>query len=129
MIATAITRATAHPIPTSMPDGLYPNAGEGMLQPWGAKRRSGCWPGKDRVPILVVWGDYPSLWRAMESVSNEVAPRRVVNDDDLTVGESLDRMADIPWHDRDQTRSGDLSRAVNGHLEFALDHLWFAKTL
>src|SRR5580700_7029718 len=32
-------------------------------------------------------------------------------------------MADSRRHDRNQTRSGDLSFAINGHLEFAFDYL------
>src|ERR1700738_2423322 len=31
-------------------------------------------------------------------------------------------MADVCWHDRNQTRSGDPGHAVDGYLEFALDH-------
>jgi hypothetical protein len=54
---------------------------------------------------------------------SEFAPQRIVNDDRPAIGEGLDRMAYITWHDRNQTSSGDLDYAVDGHLELALDHL------
>jgi hypothetical protein len=54
---------------------------------------------------------------------SEWAPQRIVNDDRPAIGEGLDRMAYITCHDRNQTSSGDLDYAVDGHLELALDHL------
>ena len=54
---------------------------------------------------------------------SEIVPRRIVDDDGLAVSESLDRMADVTGHDRNQTWSGDLGHAVDSYLEFALDHL------
>lgn len=91
----------------------------------------------DRLPIRVdltgedhgVCGESHQTQCFGERLS-EVAPRGIVDNDGLTVGESLDRMADVTWHDRDHTRPSDLSHAVDdlshavdGHLESALDHL------
>jgi len=51
------------------------------------------------------------------------APQRIVDDDGSAVGQRFYRMAHITRNDGDQTRSGDLSRAVDGHLKLAFDHL------
>lgn len=53
----------------------------------------------------------------------EIPPQRIVDDDCPAVGEGFDRMPDITRHDGGPACSGDLRYAVNGHLEFALDHL------
>src|ERR1700681_3927991 len=47
----------------------------------------------------------------------------MVHDDGSAVGQRPDRMAGIGRDDRNQSGSGDLSHAVDGDLELALDHL------
>jgi hypothetical protein len=61
--------------------------------------------------------------RLMGALSFKIVPGRIVDDDGPAVGEGLDRMADITWDDCNQARSRDLSQAVDGHFELALNHL------
>ena len=66
-------------------------------------------------------GDRQFAYRFRECL-REIGSRWIIDDDGLAVSESLDRMADVAGHDRNQTRPDDLSHVVDGHLEFALDH-------
>jgi hypothetical protein len=44
----------------------------------------------------------------------EITPQRIVDDYCPAVGEGLDRMANIAWHDPHHPRSGDLCHSVDG---------------
>jgi hypothetical protein len=64
MIATAITRLIAHPIPTSMPEGLYPTPAQPRPQPGYVDRRGTRKPSADTIQAANAVQLAPSSRRA-----------------------------------------------------------------
>src|ERR1700694_4024224 len=54
---------------------------------------------------------------------DEVAPQGVIDNDGPPIGERLNAMGNIARYNRYHTWPGNLRNAVDGHFEFALDHL------
>src|ERR1700686_3140059 len=53
---------------------------------------------------------------------DEVAPQGVIDNDGSAISERLNSVGDIARYNCDYTWSGNLSNAVDGHFEFALDY-------
>src|SRR5262249_55863464 len=54
---------------------------------------------------------------------SELRPKGIVHDNGSTVSKSLDGMWYVTWQDCDYAWWEDLSNPLDGHFEFALDHL------
>src|SRR5260370_23961744 len=53
----------------------------------------------------------------------ELGPQRVIDDNGPASGECFHLVTDIAGHDSHHAWPDDLSHAINGHLDLALDHL------